>query len=236
MLYNIIKLNVKEDITLIKLCIFDLDGTVVNSLSSIAFFANQTLEAFGFEPFSTDDYRHLAGGGARKLMTNLINARGADISLLDDMVSDWLSRYENNAFYLTETYDGIIDMLTALKDIGVKTAIVTNKSERVAKQIIEGSFGAPGKLIDVAVSEHPQMVLKPAPDELLNVGKQFDIPMSQTLYIGDHGIDMQTGKNAGAIACGVTWGFHTAEELIASGADLVVNTPTQIIEYILNSK
>ncbi len=220
---------------MIKLCIFDLDGTVVNSLCSIAYFANQTLEVFGFEPFPTDDYRHLAGGGARKLMTNLINARGADISLLEAMVSDWLGRYENNAFYLTETYHGILDMLKSLKEMGVKTAIVTNKSERVAKQIIEGSFGKPGELIDVSISEHPNMVLKPAPDELLNVGKQFGISMSETLYIGDHGIDMQTGKNAGATACGVTWGFHTAEELIASGADIVVDRPEQIIEYILNS-
>ena len=221
---------------MIKLCIFDLDGTVVNSLNSIAYFANQTLEVFGLAPFPTDDYRHLAGGGAKKLMTNLINARGADISLLDDMVADWLARYENNAFYLTETYDGIVEMLTTLKNMGVKMAIVTNKSERVAKQIIEGSFGAPGQLIDVSVSEHPNMVLKPAPDELLNVGKRFNIEMSETLYIGDHGIDMQTGKNAGATACGVTWGFHSADELIQSGADLVVDRPSKIIEYVLNSK
>ena len=221
---------------MIKLCIFDLDGTVVNSLSSIAYFANQTLEKFGFDPFPTDDYRHLAGGGARKLMTNLINARGADISLLDDMVSDWLCRYENDAFYLTETYDGIIDMLKSLKSLGIKTAIVTNKSERVAKQIIEGAFGKPGELIDVSISEHPGMVLKPAPDELLNVGRRFGIDMPETLYIGDHGIDMQTGKNAGATACGVTWGFHTADELRASGADIVVDTPLQIIDYIKNSK
>ena len=221
---------------MIKLCIFDLDGTVVNSLSSIAYFANQTLAEFGLEPFSTDDYRHLAGGGAKNLMTNLINARGADISLLDDMVSDWLGRYENDAFYLTEIYDGIIDMLKSLKAMGIKTAIVTNKSERVAKQIIEGAFGNPGELIDISISEHPKMVLKPAPDELLNVGKRFDISMSQTLYIGDHGIDMQTGKNAGATACGVTWGLHTAEELLASGADIFVDTPEQIIDYIINSK
>ena len=152
------------------------------------------------------------------------------------MVSDWLGRYENDAFYLTEIYDGIIEMLKSLKAMGIKTAIVTNKSERVAKQIIEGAFGNPGELIDISISEHPKMVLKPAPDELLNVGKKFDISMSETLYIGDHGIDMQTGKNAGATACGVTWGFHTAEELLTSGADIVVDTPEQIIDYIINSK
>lgn len=219
---------------MIKLCIFDLDGTTVNSLKSIAHFANETLKAFDLEPFDIDEYRHLAGGGARKLMTNLINARNVDIALLEDMVSDWLTRYENNAFYLTESYDGIVEMLRELKATGVKTAIVTNKSQRVASQIIEGLFGKPGELIDRAISEHPGMVLKPAPDELLKLGSEFGISMNETMYIGDHGIDMKTGKNAGAIACGVTWGFHSGDELLASGADVIADFPAQITDYIKN--
>ena len=219
---------------MIKLCIFDLDGTTVNSLKSIAHFANETLIAFNLEPFSVDEYRHLAGGGARKLMTNLINARKAEPTLLDDMVSDWLTRYENNAFYLTESYDGIIEMLQNLKTMGIKTAIVTNKSRRVASQIIDGLFGAPGALIDISVSEHPGMVLKPAPDELLKLGTEFGISMNETMYIGDHGIDMLTGKNAGAISCGVTWGFHSKDELLASGADVIAEAPNQITDYIKN--
>lgn len=219
---------------MIKLCIFDLDGTTINSLASIAHFANETLKEFGLEPFEVDEYRHLAGGGARKLMTNLINARGADPALLEDMVSDWLARYEKNAFYLTEPYEGISEMLSQLKSMGIKTAIVTNKSQRVASSIITGAFGKPGELIDIAISEYPGMVLKPQPDELLNVGKVFDISMSDTIYFGDHGIDMQTGKNAGAFTCGVTWGFHTREHLIQEGADFIADAPYQIIEIIKN--
>ena len=219
---------------MIRLCIFDLDGTTVNSLASIAFFANETLKEFGLEPFEVDEYRHLAGGGARKLMTNLINARDANPELLDDMVNYWLGRYEKNAFYLTEPYDGITEMLRQLKTMGIKTAIVTNKSQRVASSIINGAFGAPGELIDMAISEHLGMVLKPQPDELINVGKAYGISMSDTMYIGDHGIDMQTGKNAGAIACGVTWGFHTREHLLAEGADHIADAPHQIIEIINN--
>lgn len=219
---------------MIKLCIFDLDGTTVNSLKSIAYFANETLRAFNLGPFDVDEYRHLAGGGARKLMTNLIRARNADMSLLEDMVSDWLARYENNAFYLTESYDGIVEMLRDLKAMEIKTAIVTNKSKRVASQIIDGLFGTPGELIDKAVSEHPGMVLKPNPDELLKLGEEYGISMNETMYIGDHGIDMLTGKNAGATACGVTWGFHTKEELLSDGADVIAETPNQITEYIKN--
>ena len=219
---------------MIRLCIFDLDGTTVNSLKSIAYFANETLKEFGLEPFDTEEYRYLAGGGAKKLMTNLINTRGADMALLEPMISDWLSRYEKNSFYLTEPYEGITEMLTDLKSMGIVTAIVTNKNQRVASQIIEGSFGAVGELIDEAVSEHPGMVLKPAPDELLKIGEKRGISMSETLYIGDHGIDMVTGKNAGATACGVTWGFHTKDELLKSGADIIAEHPHDISEYIKN--
>ena len=220
---------------MIKICIFDLDGTTVNSLKSIAHFANETLTAFGLEPFPTDDYRTLAGGGARKLMTNLINERNADPSLLETMVEDWLTRYEQNAFYLTEPYNGITEMLFQLKAMGVITAIVTNKSQRVAQSIIENSFGKPGELIDISVSEHPGMVLKPEPDEIINLCRMFKISHEDAMYIGDHTIDMTTGKNAGVKCCGVTWGFHSAESLIDAGADFIANVPGDIIKYIKNN-
>lgn len=219
---------------MIRICIFDLDGTTVDSLKSIAHFANETLVAFGLEPFDTDDYRTLAGGGAHKLITNLINARGADLSFLDAMVEDWLSRYEQNAFYLTEPYDGITEMLTRLKEMGIITAIVTNKSQRVARSIIENSFGAPGKLIDVAITEHPGMVLKPQPDEILKLCNSYRISPKDAMYIGDHTIDMTTGKNAGVFSCGVTWGFHDAQALVRAGADFIANRPQDIIDIIKN--
>lgn len=221
---------------MIKLCIFDLDGTTVNSLKSIAYYANETLRAFGLEPFDTDDYRYLAGGGAKKLMTNLISHRNADPSLLEDMISDWLARYESNAFYLTEPYDDIEEMLRNLKSLGITTAIVTNKNERVATQIIQGTFGEPGVLIDHTVCEHPGMVLKPAPDELLRLGDLYGINMNETLYIGDHSIDMTTGKNAGAVCCGVTWGFHSEDQLLEAGADFIAHAPNDIVDYIKNNK
>ena len=220
---------------MIKICIFDLDGTTVNSLRSIAHFANETLVKFGLDPFPTDDYRTLAGGGARKLMTNLINARNADINMLEDMVEDWLSRYEQNAFYLTKPYDGIKEMLTKLKEMDIVTAIVTNKSRRVATSIIENSFGAPGELIDIAISEHSGMVLKPEPDEILNLCKKFNISPSNAMYIGDHTIDMKTGKNAGVKCCGVTWGFHSGEDLLQAGADFIANHPNDILNFVKNN-
>ena len=169
-------------------------------------------------------------------MRNLINARNADPSLLDSMVEYWLSRYEKNAFYLTEPYEGISEMLSKLKATGIITAIVTNKSQRVAQSIIENAFGKPGELIDIAVSEHPGMVLKPEPDEIIKLCNKFVISNENALYIGDHTIDMITGKNAGVKCCGVTWGFHSAESLIEAGADFIANIPNDIIEFIQKNK
>lgn len=219
---------------MIRLCIFDLDGTTVNSLRSIAHFANETLRRYGFPPFPEDDYRHLAGGGAKALWTNIIKASGAPESLLEDMKNDWLRAYEADFLYLTEGYEGITDLLRALKAAGIHTAIVTNKAKAIAEKICESCFGA--ALLDEVISDHPGMVLKPAPDELIKLKQKYGLRDGEVMYCGDHVIDMLTGKNAGAVTVGVTWGFHTAEALQAAGADHVANVPADILKFATQEK
>lgn len=217
---------------MIKLCIFDLDGTTVNSLASIAYFANETLKRFGYAPFPQDDYRTLAGGGARKLWANLQRAAGFPPEKTDDMRNDWLATYSRNFLYLTEPYAGIAEMLQALKQGGVYTAIVTNKDKRIADQLCGALFGEAGRLLDVCVSDHPGMVLKPAPDELLHLMAQQGAAPAECVYCGDHDIDMRTGRNAGVHTVGVTWGFHTRQTLLDAGADFVADTPEDIVTYV----
>ena len=217
---------------MIRLCIFDLDGTTVDSLASIAYFANRTLEKYGFAPFPTDDYRRLAGGGARKLWGNLVRETGADPALLEPMMNDWIGRYAEDFLYLTRPYDGIAQMLAGLKELGAHTAIVTNKDKRIADQICGTLFGTDGKLLDVCVSDHPGMVLKPQPDELLALMRRYGAAPRECIYCGDHDIDMRTGKNAGVFTVGVTWGFHTREALTAAGADMIADDPAQIVRYV----
>ncbi len=217
---------------MIKLAIFDLDGTTVNSLKSIAYYANETLKAFGLSPFPTDEYRRLAGGGADKLMRNLIAASGASEELLIPMREDWLKRYNEDFMYLTEPYEGVGDMLLSLKGMGVRTAIVTNKHRSIAEKICRTLFGDDGRLLDECVSDHPGMALKPAPDELLSLMERYGATREECLYCGDHTLDMQTGRNAGVTAIGVTWGFHSAEALKVAGADFLANTPTDIVHLV----
>ena len=217
---------------MIKLCVFDLDGTTVNSLNSIAYFANRTLEKFGFSAFPVDDYRHLAGGGAKKLIRNLVNASGAPESLYEPMLNDWVSSYDVNFLYLTEPYAGIEDMLRALRQRGIHTAIVTNKHGPTAQKICDTIFGTDGSLLEVCVSAYPGMVLKPAPDEILKLMARFDVDSHECAYCGDHTIDMVTGRAAGVVTIGVTWGFHTKEALEEAGADFVADTPSELSDYI----
>lgn len=213
---------------MIKLCIFDLDGTTVNSLRSIAYFANETLKRFGYAPFPEDDYRHLAGGGAKALWNNICRASGAPMEMHDTLMHDWLHTYEQDFTYLTEAYAGVADMLRALKAQGVYTAIVTNKAQAIAEKLCRSFFD--DDMLDEIISDHPGMVLKPAPDELIKLMQRRGVTGAETLYCGDHTIDMVTGKNAGAKTVGVTWGFHTEEALREAGADYIANKAEDIVE------
>ena len=118
--------------------------------------------------------------------------------------------------------------LRALKAAGIRTFIVTNKAKAIADKICAACFG--DELLDGVVSDHPGMVLKPAPDELIRLKETFGLSAGEFMYCGDHTIDMETGKNAGAVTVGVTWGFHTREALLHAGADYVADHPRQIAD------
>lgn len=232
--YHICVTKLDRRYDMIKLCVFDLDGTTVNSLNSIAYFANETLKRFGLRTFSVDEYRTLAGGGAKKLIRNLVNATGADESLYEPMLNDWVTSYDNDFLYLTEPYDGVSEMLGALRQKGIHTAIVTNKHGPTGKKICDTLFGTDGELLEVCVSAYPGMVLKPAPDEILKLMDRYGVGKNECMYCGDHTIDMVTGKSAGVLTVGVLWGFHTEEALRAAGADAIAKHPSDIVALAEN--
>ena len=221
---------------MIKLCVFDLDGTTVNSLPSIAHFANKTLEHFGYPPFPDDDYRHLAGGGAKVLWTNLVRETGAPAEMLDVMKEHWLRIYAEDFLYLSTSYEGITEMLSSLKEAGIITAIITNKDKRIADRICDTLFGSDGRLLDVCISDHPGMKLKPQPGEIFALMEHYGVRADECAYCGDHQIDMRMGKNAGVFTIGVTWGFHTRGMLLNAGADLVVDTPNELCDFIIRGE
>ncbi|MBP5270589.1 MAG: HAD family hydrolase [Clostridia bacterium] len=210
---------------MIKLCVFDLDGTTVDTLASIAYFANRILLREGYLPCPVEAYRTLAGGGAAKLWANLAEARHIPPSDAERMKNAWIDEYAEDHMYLARPFDGIVKMLSDLRAAGIKTAIVTNKHEKIASRICGTLFP---DLLDDLVSDHPGMALKPDPGELLALMKKYDAPGHATLYCGDHEIDMITGTRAGAATVGVTWGFHSRERLRAAGAGFIAEVPDDI--------
>lgn len=213
---------------MIKLCIFDMDGTLVNTINTLSYFGNTTLENFGIEAIPTEQYKVMVGNGSRVLIERMLNFRNAGLDNIDEIHKWYMNKYDNDFMYLTELYDGIPEMLAELKASGVKTAILSNKDDITAKKVAEQLF-AEGA-IDLCLGARPGVPLKPEPDAVFEIMESFGVKPEECLYIGDTATDIQTAKNAGLFSIGVLWGFRSEEELRGAGADVITNDAMKIAE------
>ncbi len=211
-----------------KLCIFDMDGTLVNTIDTIAYFGNTTLENFGIEAIPTEHYKLFVGNGSRVLIERMLEFRGVKPDDIGEIHKWYMNKYDNDFMYLTRAYDGIIPMLKALKAAGIKTAILSNKDDVTAKKVSDELFEA--GLIDLCLGARPGKALKPDPESVLEIIEKFGVEKSDCLYIGDTATDIQTAKNAELYSIGVLWGFRDEAELRGAGADVIVSDPMKIAE------
>ncbi|MBQ8815167.1 MAG: HAD family hydrolase [Lachnospiraceae bacterium] len=211
---------------MIKACIFDLDGTVADTLTTIAYFANEALKKFGFPAIETEKYKILVGNGAKVLVRRMFETVGAPEEMYDEVLSYYVSTYDQKFMYLTTAFDGIIDMLQGMKAKGIKTAIVSNKPDSTTCKISEELFG---DLIDLCRGGREGVPLKPDPQAVVKTMDALHVSPEECLYVGDTGTDMKTGKNAGIYTIGVTWGFRGEQELRDTGADVIVYSPAEIL-------
>lgn len=216
---------------MIKLCIFDLDGTVLNTLETIAHYVNCELKKNNIEPIGLDAFRMLVGMGAKKLIENALDYRKMDKEkYFDKILPSYMKEYNSNASYKTTSYEGIPELLKALRGRGVKLAIVSNKPDIQAKLVIDDVLGLDS--FDKITGQLEGYPVKPDPTLVLKTIEHFGVKKEECLYIGDTSTDVETSKNAGIFSVGVTWGFRGRKELEESGADLVVDRPEEILEYI----
>ena len=208
---------------MIKAVIFDMDGTTVDTITSIAYFANDALKKFGYNEVETEKYYTFVGNGPK----SLIEYVNGDLNKVDEVLNYYLSEYNNNPLYLAKPYDGIVDMLEGLKNKGIKTAIISNKQDEAVKVINKELFGG---IIEIAEGTKPDVARKPAPDSLLNTMKALGVEKDEVLFVGDTDVDMITAKNAGVKSIGVLWGFRDEEELLTNGADYIVSHPKEILD------
>ena len=215
---------------MIKACIFDMDGTTVNTINSIAYFANKALNKYGLNSIDTEKFKIIVGNGAKVLVERMIALTGGTEEDFRNVYKEYNSTYDNDFMYLTEAYDGIIDMLKELKKMGVESVILSNKPHSTAVKISDALFG--NGLIKYCFGGREGIPLKPDPTALFEVIDLLGVKGEECIYIGDTSTDMETGKNGNIYTVGVLWGFREREELESSGADIVISNPGELIDII----
>ena len=208
-----------------------MDGTVLDTIKTITYYVNITLDKFGIRRISEDECKIFVGNGAKLLIERTLKSRGISMELLQPVLDSYGAAYDENPNHLTAPYEGIPELLSELKRRGVKIGIVSNKQDFLTRPLAERFFGS---LVDLAVGGKEGVPLKPQPDAILSMLESFGVTPDECTYLGDTGVDMQTGKNVGArLTVGVLWGFRTRAELLENGADVIVNKPEEILDEVL---
>ena len=216
---------------MIKACIFDLDGTVLDTVASIAHFCNFVLQKHGIEPFAVKEYNFLAGGGSADLLHKALAARGMDTPELHKQLFDeYVPLYQDNVSYKTTIFDGLKDELDAIKAEGIRIAIVSNKIDAQAQRVVRELYG--DGYFDYVTGQKPGGPVKPDITEVLGAMSRLGVAADECLYFGDTSTDMITGKRAGIFTVGVLWGFRGREELISNGADALLERPCELSSFV----
>lgn len=210
--------------------IFDLDGTLLNTLGDLADACNYALEKHGFPTHPEEQYKTFVGNGIPNLIRRILpeNAAAEDY---DRVHADFAEYYEQHKADRTVPYAGIPELLAELKSLGITAVCNTNKAHGYSVELLSGFFG--DKLVEVS-GDSGRFPRKPAPDAALYFAEKYRHEGTNPLYIGDSSVDMQTAKNAGIDACGVLWGFRTREELSSYSPKFLAENVEQLRSYILN--
>ncbi len=211
--------------------IFDLDGTLSDSIISIAYCANRALEKYGLSSFVTDRYKYFVGDGAATLIHRCVENQETDRSDLYEQVKAEYDRlFAVDCMYKVKPYPGIVELLQELKKRQIPIAVLSNKPHPNTLKVIHDLFG--DDMFTIVQGQIPQIEKKPSPDGVLYIAEKLGIPAEQFLYVGDTNTDMQTGKNAGAFTVGVLWGFRDRKELEDNDADAIIETPMELLQYL----
>ncbi len=208
--------------------IFDLDGTLLNTLEDLTDSVNYALGLYGFPCRRIDEIRSFIGNGAANLMGLSITG-GFDNPHYEKCLADFRSHYSGNLQSKTGAYSGIMELLEQLSKEGYKLAIVSNKFDTAVKNLNQVYFG---EYIKVAIGESEGVSKKPAPDTVHKALSELSAAADKAIYVGDSEVDAKTAKNSGIIFVGVTWGFRDREVLEQEGADYIIERPQELLKII----
>ena len=213
-----------------KIVIFDLDGTLLNTLDDLADSTNYALSKFGYPTRTIEEVRQFVGNGVAKLIERAI-PDGKNNSNFEKCLSIFKENYAQNMYNKTAPYNGIIEMLSNLKSKGIKIAVVSNKFDLAVKELCKKYFEG---FIDFAAGENEAQGInkKPAPDTVLSVLRKFSFSPEDAIYVGDSDVDIMTAKNSKMPYISVTWGFRDEKFLLENGATILINAPSEIYNHL----
>lgn len=214
----------------VKLAIFDLDGTLLDTIGDLAASCDVVMQMNGLPQHTTDEYRQMVGRGILRLVEAAIPEQMRSPEYVEKVRRDFVAYYLDHIDLHTHPYNGIPELINAMTERGVKIAVASNKFQAGTERLIRSLF--PGVEFVAVLGQRVGVPLKPDPQIDLEIIEAAGIEPSETLHIGDSGVDMQTAHAAGVRAVGVTWGFRSREELAESGADVIVDHPEEILNLL----
>ncbi len=211
--------------------IFDLDGTLLNTLDDLTAAGNHVCEANDWPTYTKDQFRYKIGNGQLKLVERLIPAEFAgDSRVFERALADYRSFYASHKEDHTAPYAGIIEMLDELRGASVSISVLSNKDHAATAPLVRRYFGDRFDVVQGRVDAFPP---KPEAPITLHVLELLGADPASTLYVGDSNVDIACGHNAGMAACGVAWGFRGRTELEGAGADYVIESPSELLGIVL---
>lgn len=211
-----------------KAVVFDMDGTLLDTLEDLADAMNRVLEARGLPVHPVDAYRFFVGSGARNLVLRTLPADRQD--LVAECLQGFLKEYEANWKVKTHLYDGVADLLDALTARNIPMAVLTNKPQEFAELCMKAFL--PAWDFALTLGQMPGVPVKPDPAGPRQVIRHLGVAPEEILYLGDTDVDMRTAVGAGMYPVGVTWGFRTEDELRASGAAVIIDHPMELLDLL----
>ena len=202
-------------------CIFDLDGTLTNTLESLTYSVNETLKEMGLRTISSEQCRQFVGNGARCLMKRALQEEGMKV---------YGRIFGANCTYHVTPYEGIPEMLDELKKRGMKLGVLSNKPHGQTVDVAEKIFGS--GMFDEIQGQSESLARKPDPAGVFYLLEKMQISKEECLYIGDSEVDIATGSAAGVKSVGVSWGFRSRETLKEAGAQIIIDVPQELLQYV----
>ena len=215
-----------------KVAIFDLDGTLLNTLDDLANACNYALNKFSFPTHEVGKYKTFIGNGIYKLVERALPDSKRDKETVEKVLEVFSEYYNEHMMDMTKPYDGIINLLDQLRMKGIKLGVVSNKKHEITIEIVNKYFG---DRFNIVFGHRENYKEKTDPSSVLEIIEKLDVLKSECIYIGDSNVDVITARNSGIECIGVSWGFRGKEELAKAGADYLADNIIELRDIIINN-